>query len=393
MGTSLLSCKGPTVDPTSPFPVESTPTPTPTPPFSSVTPTPGITPVGGTPTPTPVSGDNYGDTPYDPNIKTLIPDDDPYVVTMDYTGDIDWYKVSIPYAATVLHVSLVDIPARRDFDVVAYNSNLVEMRNGRSAESGNASEYLTLSLVGGSFIYLQIYSYSGSGKATLILSTKDEGDDEPGVNVHHLTYEEILSTYYSLYPRGSSSSLLEHSIETTVTREITCRTATTELQGTLTIGNYAHVERDLFEQTDYIDGWALVVFDGPTQVLEELTVTIRVTIPSSLGLDIQIPIDITKEGSDYLISNTGTNVYYLSESYGNFWSNSRDDIRLSSHLASKVNAASFAIFTQQIEVEWSWSPSGGRRCSGRTQGTAIVDFELTNAVLQSLRTVTPLEQR
>ena len=380
----MSGCKGTTINPTEPVTPDPTPTPTPDPdeptPVATETPTP---PVGeGTPTPNSGSFDGYADTPDDPTIKTLEPDSDPYVITMDYTGDIDWYKVAIPGGTEVLNVSLTDIPERRDFDIVAYDADLIELENGRSAQSDNAPEYLSLTPEG-ALIYLQIYSYRGKGKATLTLTTEEPEEPEEE-DISHLSYEEVLSTYYPLYPRGTFSGILEHSVETVNTEEISCQTSTGILEGELTIGNYAHVERDLLELTDYIDGWALVVFDGPIQVLEELTITIRVSIfAPELNLDVEVPFGMEVDGSDYLVSNTETDVYYLSESYGDFWSNSSDDIRVTSGVLGEFGGvASTDIFTQKVQVEWSLISNEGTFCSGRARGKTIVDFEMNNFFLR-----------
>jgi len=373
----IFGCKGTTINPTDPSTITPLPDPT-----ESPDPTPIATETpAGEETPTPASGsyDAYAETPDDPNIETLEVDDEPYIITMDYTADIDWYKIQIPEDTNTLSISLADIPEECDFDIVAYDSDLTELENGRSAQSGNTSEHLLLSPVD-SLIYLQIYSYNGRGEAVLTLTTEgtDEGTDE-GDEIIQLTYEEVLSTYYPLYPRGTSFGLLEHSVETIEADQITCQTLDDTLFGELTIGNYAHVERELLESTDYIDGWAVVVFNGPVDVLDGLKITIRVTIfAPELDLEVEVPSEMEIEGYDYLVSETGNNVYYISRSYGDFWTNSSNDIRISSGVVGDLgDLVSDNIFTQQVEVHWSLTNSDGTSCSGRTKGKQIVDFEIT----------------
>lgn len=379
----MLGCKGTTISPTAP----STTTPLPDP--ADPTPVPTATPVAQE-TPTAASSyDAYAETPDDPTIKTLEVDDSPFIITMDYTQDIDWYKIQVTEGTKTLHISLTNIPEGCDFDIFAYNTNLMELENGRSAQSGNASERLVLSPQE-QLIYLKIYSYSGRGKALLTLSAKrtnegtdegtDEGDETEGNTITQLTYEEVLATYYPLYPRGTSFGLLEHSVETIETEQITCRTLNDTLSGKLTIGNYAHVERKLLESTDYIDGWALVVFNGPVSVLDKLIITIRITIfAPELNLEIEVPSEMEIEGYDYLVSETGNNVYYIARAYGDFWTNSNNDIRISSGVVGNLgNLVTDNIVTQQVEVKWNWTHSDGTTCSGRTRGKQIVDFEIAN---------------
>jgi hypothetical protein len=385
----VFGCKGTTINPTDP----STVTPVPASAEPTPVPTPTETPVQQE-TPTPTSdGDAYAETPDDPTVETLEVDDSPFIITMDYTQDIDWYKIQIPEGTETLYISLTDIPEECDFDIAAYvyDTELAELENGRSAQSSNTSEHLWLS-PREQLIYLKIYSYSGSGEALLTLSTRetgegpdegpdegsDEGPDEGDETILQLTYEEILSTYYPLYPRGTSFGLLEHSVEAIETKQITCQTLGDTLSGELTIGNYAHIERELLESTDYIDGWALVVFNGPVSVLDELTITIRVTIfAPELDLEVEVPSEMEIDGYDYLVSETGNDVYYVAQSYGDFWANSRNDIRISSEVVGDLgDLVSDNIITQQVEVQWNWTHSDGTSCSGRTRGKQIVDFEI-----------------
>ena len=153
LSLGMAGCKGVTTAPTDPTVVTPTPesgTPTPNP-----TATPGLP---GINTPTPSSYDGYADTPDASNIRTLEPDpNESYVITMEYTGDVDWYKVDVPQRARVLYIDLTDIPENSDFDIVAYDEELNELENGRGTQSGNAPESLILPDPD-ELIYLQIYS-------------------------------------------------------------------------------------------------------------------------------------------------------------------------------------------------------------------------------------------
>ncbi len=373
----LVGCKGKTTTPT--IPETETPVPFPSP-TAVATPDAEATP---TPTPTPAEGscDRYGENAEDP-LKALEPDGEPYTVVMDCTGDIDWYKLELSSLPVSLEIVLTDIPDKSDFDIIAYDFRLNEMEDGRSAQSGNVAEYLSLTEEQDSVLYLKIYSYSGRGAATLTI-TGSELEDEPGngtddPDLNQLTYEEVLSEELPFYPRGSRTGLLEQSTETLRTEAISCQMAETELTGELSIGHYAHVERELIESIDYIDGWAVVVFNGSQELLNILTVTMRVTIfAPSLDLEVTIPSDMETQGNDYLLSKTREDVYYISQSYGDFLGNSSNDIQVFSGVVGNLGDL-FAdeIFTQQVEVEWRFEDENGSSCSGQATGKPIIDFEI-----------------
>ncbi len=131
------------------------------------------------------------------------------------------------------------------------------------------------------------------------------------------------------------SSLLERSVETTVTK--TMFWSIKRLIGTFTIGNYAHVERDFLQSIDYIDGWALVVFNGSKELLNAIKLTIRVTLYApELDLQVDVPYSMDIDGNDYSISTTQNNVYYVSQKYGDFFSNSSNDIRITSGVVGSI---------------------------------------------------------
>ncbi len=369
LAVGIGGCKGTTINPTDPV-VEPTPesqTPTPVP---TGTPTAPV----GTVTPTPVSPsyDGYADTPDDPTIKTLEVDKGPYRVTLDYTGDIDWYKIAVPKKTAVLSIELHDIPTQNDFDIVAYNQNLVEFKNGRSTQAGSASEFIKIETPG-ELVYLQIYSYSGRGNASLTLTAEAEETPE----IDQLTYTNILATEYPLYPRGTFSGLLERRVETKTVENVTCTGTLSSLSGTLTIGMYAHVERNILTLTDYIDGWAVAVFNGSIQNFDEMTVAIRVSINAKdLELTVNVPPDMRVRGDQYLKSNTKDNVYYVAVTYGDLWANTANDIRLSSGIVGDLGTLlSNKIFTQAVTTNWSVKLPDGTRCSGSAEGTSIEDFE------------------
>ncbi len=56
------------------------------------------------------------------------------VSNMDCTGDIDWYKIEISQLPARLEIELVNLPGNSDFDLIAYNANLVEMRMDEAPE-------------------------------------------------------------------------------------------------------------------------------------------------------------------------------------------------------------------------------------------------------------------
>jgi hypothetical protein len=377
LGIGGVGCKSQSSNPTAPDPVDDEPlevTPTPT---ASPTPEREITP-------TPAKegeGDGYGETPDDPDLETLEVGGSPYIIMMDYTGDIDWYKVRVPIHAETLEITLSDIPEKSDYDLIAYDASLIEMEDGRSAQSGNVTETLSLS-PSDSMIYLQVYSYTGRGEALLSLTIADEEDEseeEPEVTAQ-LTFEEVLSTYYPLYPRGNTSGLLERSVETQAVGAITCQTPDTTLSGELTIGNYSHVERELLESVDYVDGWAVVVFNGSPELLETLNLTIRVSVfAPELDLTVEAPPEMDIEGDDYLVSDTRNDVYYLAQTYGDFFGNTMGDLRISSGVVGDIgDLFTNNVFTQEVEVEWEIVPDSGMTCSGRARGEKIVDFEIGN---------------
>ncbi len=401
VGTLLLAvgiggCKGTTINPTEPV-VDPTPNPdiptpvpsgTPTVPAGDATPTP-IPP--GTPTapadeatPTPVSPsyDGYADTPDDPTIKTLEAAEASYEVTLEYTGDIDWYKIAVPEDAATLSIELFDIPTQSDFDIVAYDETLTELINGRSTQAGNVSELIEIDEPG-ELVYLQIYSYSGRGNAKLsITATTEETPD-----IEHLTYENVLSTEYSLYPRGSFSGLLERHVETETVENVTCQGVLSSLEGTLTIGTYAHVERNILTLTDYIDGWALAVFNGTVQNFDEMMISIRVSIASEeLGLTVNAPPDMRVQGGQYLKSNTKDDVYYVVVTYGDLWANTTNDIRMSSGVVGDLGTLlSNEIFAQEVTTDWSVRLPDGTRCSGEAEGSPIEDFETSKLAIPSFK--------
>lgn len=394
MQLGLVGCDGTTSNPTGPSNIVPTPTATGTPdpnqtPLPTPTSSPAPTPLAtGTPdpnqtplptptaTPTVTSSYNYGaNTPYDPNIRTLQVDGTAYPIMMDYTGEIHWYKVRIPDNAETISVSLTAIPEKCDFDLAAFDSKIKEI--GRSSHTGNTIERLVVSPVE-SLLYVQIYSYNGRGEALLTLKIEKTKDVSPGNTPSQLTYEQVLTTYYPRYPRGTASKFLERSVESLATEEITCRASDTLLSGKLIIGNYAHVGRELLESVDYVDGWAVAVFNGPVSLLDKLKVIIRVTIfAPELGLQVQAPPEMQIEGHDYLLSDTGGNVYYLAQAYGDLWRNSSGDIRISSGVVGDAGVLfSNRIFTQQVDVQWSWTTSNGTTCSGKATGKQIIDFEM-----------------
>ncbi len=370
----IWGCPGKTTTPTTPE--TETPTPTPAP---SGTETPEVE---DTPTPQTGSCDNYGDRP-DDALRALEPDGDPYNIIMECTGDIDWYKLELSSLPVDLEIVLNDIPDKRDFDIVVYDSSLRELEDGRSAQSGNTEERLTLTVEHETLLYLKIYSYSGQGVATLTVTgtEPDENGADPEPDFEQVSYEEVLSEEFPFYPRGSSTGLLEQSVETLVVEPVTCQIDGTELTGELSIGNYAHVERELLESADYIDGWAIVVFNGSQDVLNQLTLTIQVTIfDPGIDLDVSVPSEMEIRGSDYLISKSGDNVYFTSQSYGDFLGNSQNDIRISSGVVGDLgDLFSQDIFTQQVDVEWKFEDDEGNACSGRARGDTIVDFQITNS--------------
>lgn len=334
-----------------------------------------------------MSCDNYAENADSPGLKLLEPDGEPLLVTMDCTGDIDWYKIELSSLPKTLKILLTDIPDESDFDIFVYDSQLNELEDGRSARSGNIEERLSFVADNDPVMHLKIYSYSGRGEATLTMIAEDIEEpttptptptpDDTGSEFEQLTYEDVLFTTFPFYPRGTDVGPLEHSVETVVVEPIICQVSDTELSGELTIGHYAHVERELLESVDYIDGWALAVFNGSEELLDMLKVTIRVTIfAPALDLEVTVPSDMEIQGNDYLISETETDVYYASQSYGDFLGNTNNDIQISSGVVGDLgDLFSNNIFTQAVEVEWRFEDDDGTICSGKVYGDPIIDFE------------------
>ena len=389
MAVSIGGCKGTTISPTEPI-VEPTPDPipleTPTVPPGEATPvptgTPTVPPDEATPTPVSPSYDGYADTPDDPTIKTLEVTENFYEVTLDYTGDIDWYKIAVPEATAVLAIELSDIPTQSDFDIVAYDEALIELMNGRSTQAGSVSELIEIDEPG-ELVYLQIYSYSGRGNAMLSITAKTGETPDAG----HLAYEDVLLTEYPLYPRGSFSGLLERHVETETVEDVACQGVLSSLEGTLTIGMYAHVERNILTLTDYIDGWALAVFTGTAQNFDEMMISIRVSIASEeLELTVNAPPDMRVQGSRYLKSNTKNDVYYVAVTYGDLWANTTNDIRMSSGMVGDLGTLlSNEMFTQEVTADWSVRLPDGTRCSGEAEGSPITDFEASKLAMPALK--------
>ncbi len=400
-------CNGTTSSPTSPVADIDTPTPS-----LTAVPTESDNPKEATPSEDATgSCDNFADHADDPDVEVLETDGTPLTITMECAGDVDWYKIELSQTPAELSIDLMDIPGGRDFDLILYDSQNYELENGRSAQSGSSDESVSLS-VDDSEIYLQVYSFSGRGKATLRVtadkknngndsseddaedddteenSSEDDTEDEEEEEINQLTYEDVLSTYFWSYPRGNSTDLLERSVETSVERSLSCRLADSKtVSGVLTIGNYAHVERDLLQATDYIDGWALVVFNGSTQVLDMLKLTIRVTVQDESGLDVQVslPAEMDPQSNDELASSREDNdVYYLSQSYGDLFGKSQQDLQIFSGVVGESGEElSSPIFEQQIEIEWEIVDEDGNTCSGEEAGKRITDFELGNFLLGS----------
>ena len=366
-------CKGETVSPTTPLIGTD----------DDVSPTPTETPdKEQTPTSDSDSCDNYGDTSDDSGLEFLETDGSSISVSMDCTGDIDWYKIELSETPVDIEIELTDIPTSSDFDMILYDSNVKELKDGRSAKTGNDDESLSLT-VDDSLLYLQIYSYTGSGEATLTVTLEDvdgaDGDDEPDEDIDQLSYEEVLDTEFPSYPRGTTSDVLDRSVEMISTQSVSCQISDSEqLSGIFTIGNYAHVGRDLLNLTDYIDGWAVVVFNGSEQLLDMLHIEIRVIIDApGLDLEVTAPYEMGISGNEYTVLRTRDNVYFVAETYGDFSGNSRDDLQLSSGVVGDLgDLFSNDIFKQHVEVEWFFEDEKGVTCFGSLSGKPITDFEL-----------------
>ena len=393
---SLLGCKGTSsVNPTSPE--LETPLP------ASSSPNQEEPDKDQTPVQSDGECDGFGETADDPNLTILEADAQPFIVTMDCAGDVDWYNIQLTTTPITLELSLTSLPDDSDFDMILYDSELNEL--GRSTQSGNVDESLVL-VVEDSFLYVHIYSFSGIGEALLMIAAdentsgkeseeppQEAPDEEPEIpdkepeipdkesetpdeELTQRSYEEVLATEFPIYPRGSYVGLLERSVETVVVQPIVCQLSNSEVSGEITIGNYAHVERDLLEAIDYVDGWALVVFNGSQELLDLLTITIEVTVfAPELDLDVTVPPDMEIQGNAYFTTSSGNSVYYISLSYGDFLGNSSNDIQISSGVVGELSDLfSNNIFTQQVEVEWQIEAADGTSCSGRMNGKSIIDF-------------------
>ena len=341
------------------------------------------------------SCDNFADNREDDDLPILSIDGTPVTVSMECAGDVDWYLIELEDSPVQLEILLSDIDEGSDFDLKLYDAEFVQLEDGRSAESGSNDEELSLEVDGSEF-YLEVYAFSGRGDATLEATaeqqnedvddteddaedSEDDDDDEAEEEeevVEQLTDEELLDTTFWFYPRGDSSDLLERSVETRVEESIYCSLSDASMWGELTIVNFAHVERDLLEYTDYIDGWALVVFNGSKSVLEQLEITIQVSIlASELDVEVETPVEMTLHGDEYIISKSREGVYYLSQSYGDLSAKSDDDLKVSSGVIGEMSST---IFEQNVEVEWLVEDNEGAICSGQASGDAIADFELAN---------------
>ena len=371
---TLAGCDGTTNQPTTPTDGKATPTPT--------------ADKDDTPASVETSCDHFADTITATDIETLYADGIPVVINMECASDIDWYKIEFPSSPVELEVSLLDLPQKGDFDIVLYDADEEAIVDGRSALSGNADEKFTVVLEGVE-AYLQIYAYTGAGQATLIVKANDVApdaeptpdEDEPEATptpaIEQLTYEEVLADEFPFYPRGTISDVLEKSVETVITKPITCQLLNSELSGEFKIGNFAHVERDLLRATDYIDGWGLVVFNGSKELLDLLELTIRVSIfAPELELEIEIPPNLEMNGNEYLTTKTESRTYYLAHSYGDLFGNSAGDIRVSSGVVGNLgDLFTKNIFAQQIEIEWQYEDADGTSCSGNLTCKQVLDFE------------------
>lgn len=389
---SLAGCKGVAENPTVPE-LEETPVAEASPKLTlTVTPTPEK---GATPTPLPglSSCDNYADAPTDRNLRTLNLDGSALRVVMDCAGDVDWFVIQLPTHPAKIKITLTDMPEESDFDLVAYDSTVKELKTGRSSRSGNSDEELLLT-VDDSMLYIQVYAFSKRGEALLTVTVMSSTyatttptpvglvtpTPTPTPDINQLTYEQLLHSKYWNYPRGTNSALLERSVETIQTKTISCRQSGTQnatITGELTIGNYAHVERDLLKSVDYVDGWSLVVFNGSEQFLDILNLTTRLKISSSnLNMVVNIPSELGQDDSDeFSIESEGNVVYYLAHSYGDLAQSSSKDVRISSGVVGKTNDV---LFEQNVETEWEFEGANGFICSGGADGKTIADFELAN---------------
>ena len=365
-----------------------------------------------TPGPEGDSCDDFADNREDFDLPVLPTDGTPLAVSMECASDVDWYVIELQESPVKLEILLSGLDEDSDFDLKLYDAQFVELENGRSSQSGSSDEELSL-MVDGSRLYLQVYAFSGRGEAELEAlagqvkelegeDADDESAEAPDAEsetdwengeenseeevIEQLTDEELLNTTFWFYPRGNSSDLLERSNETRATHPIYCDLSGAGIWGELTIVNFAHVERDLLESVDYIDGWALVVFNGSKSMLEQLEITIRVKIlASELDAEVEIPVEMMLNGDEYIASKRRKGVYYLSQSYGDLSAKSDGDLKVSSGVVGELGEeSSSAIFEQQVDVEWLIEDSEGGICSDQASGYSIADFELGN-YLRTLR--------
>lgn len=391
---SFAGCKGVTDNPTSPA-LDETPVAQSSPkPTITTTPT---TDKSETPVPSNSSScDNYADSPTDKNLRTLNLDGSALRVVMDCAGDVDWFTIKLPSGSTKLKITLTDMSSESDFDLIAYDSSLKELKNGRSSRSGNSDEELLLT-VDDSMLYVQVYAFSKRGEALLTVTAMSSNASgtttptptpkpdsmitpTPTPEINQLTYEQLLHSKFWNFPRGTNSALLERSVETIQTKAISCRKSGDKnaiLTGEFTIGNYAHVERDLIKSVDYVDGWALVVFNGSTQILDLLHLKTRLNISSNnLNMVVNIPAEVHRDASDeFSIESEEKGVYYLAHFYGDLSQSSAKDVRISSGVVGKANDV---VFEQNVDVEWEFEGENGYLCSGSEDGKKIADFELGN---------------
>ncbi len=344
-----------------------------------------------TPIPKNSSCDNYADSSNDRNLPLLEADGASIMISMECAGDVDWYKIELSETPVKLEITLTGMLSGSDFDLTLFNAQQRELDGGRSSESGSRDENISL-IVEDAELYLQIYSFSGRGEAILTAVTGEVRDVEhtPGREefpeipeeepIEQLTYEQLLSSTFWFYPRGTNANVLERSVETVSEESISCRFLQSEMTGQLTIGNYAHVERDLLKSVDYIDGWALVVFNGSKGLLDMLNMTIRVSIQAS-GLDAEViePFEMEIQGDDYLVTGSEEGGYYVSRSYGDLTGKSNQDLQIFTGVIGEVGEGQAnTIFEQQVEVEWQLEGSDGTSCSGEVAGDPIADFTLGN---------------
>ena len=86
--------------------------------------------------------DGFGETADDPNLTILEADTQPFLVTMDCAGDVDWYKIQLTTTPVTLEITLTSLPDDSDFDIILYDAERNEL--SRSTQSGNVDETLAL---------------------------------------------------------------------------------------------------------------------------------------------------------------------------------------------------------------------------------------------------------